>query len=390
MEQEIWDKDQAPLVVHSNLINKAAFRLSVPEIRIILTAITQLSRDGSVSEMGRWHYVTTQDLQDYFEADNASRDIRKAHETLFSRYIIIPDPDVRDGVIKTRWIQAMKFKKGDGRIGILFAEPLIPYLILLKENFTKFPLDDITDLSSEYAIRIYMWLCQFRTTGWVRIDIEELRSILELGSKYKSITLFAQHVLAVACDQINNSKKTSFKNVSYELIKVGRAYKAVRISFDLKETEEQIKKKARLELSHKQLWTFASKLVKNDSVWRKFYTRFHQQGGRENGLDLIGVNNEQISIKKTVDFLSVPENAALALPFLEEVGFNPQKPKIKNRFNKDDGKFSEPLTEEEVAARDERIAKYLKEHPEKLSEMIDGDFLSYIEEIRKNKKFNEG
>ena len=60
----------------------------------------------------------------------------------------------------------------------------------LKKNFTRFELQEFVTLDSKYAKILYRLLKQFRTTGLLRITIEEFRRIMEVPEKYSNRRMY--------------------------------------------------------------------------------------------------------------------------------------------------------------------------------------------------------
>jgi len=98
-----------------------------------------------------------------------------------------------------------------------------------------------------YAIRIYEMCKQFDGTGWLTLEVVELRKRLLLGDKYSRIFDLKKWVLDVAKKQIN---KNTDINISYELRKEGKRYKF--IDFTIKQIEKEQPKLLDVELSDLQ------------------------------------------------------------------------------------------------------------------------------------------
>jgi plasmid replication initiation protein len=73
---------------------------------------------------------------------------------------------------------------------------LKPYLLALKRNFTRYPLNYISQLRSAYSIRLYELLCQYKNIGHRTFDLATLQ--LLLGSNYEFYGNFKDKVLMIA------------------------------------------------------------------------------------------------------------------------------------------------------------------------------------------------
>lgn len=123
-------------------------------------------------------------------------------------------------------------------VTLQFQPQIMPYLIELKKNFTKYALSDVMRLNSKYSIILYKWLCMFynqyehysvkggRRAEQVEayrnpsIKISELRSLTDTINEYKDMSNFTKRVLDNSLKEINDH--TSF-NVTYDKIKKGRS-----------------------------------------------------------------------------------------------------------------------------------------------------------------------
>lgn len=303
--------DESSLVVHSNQITRAAYRLSAVESRIVLTAISKIPHNSKPSD-DALYWCSVRDLVDLgSEVKNAYQQIKEASDTLYERSIVMPYGNA--GFTKFRWVQQVVYEPENARIGLRFSKPLLPYIVEVKEAFTKYRLLDIRGLTSEYAIRLYAMCAQYADTRWMTMTIKELREALELGNKYSVITSFKARVLDMAVAQINESEFTSFK-IKYKLEKTGRSFTDIKFTITPK---SKASKEKTLQLSEKQAFYFASKLLNDQAVWNAFYGV-----ARRSGLDLQGISDGFACAEKTAKWLSDPAHAKLSIEYLKKVGFN--------------------------------------------------------------------
>jgi plasmid replication initiation protein len=300
------------MVVHSNQITRAAYRLSVVESRIILSAISRIPRNVKPSD-DALYWCTSSDLVDLgSDPKSVYKQLREASDLLFDRAITLP---TEEGSRKFRWVQEVFYEPANGRIGLRFSKPMLPFLTEVQSAFTKYKLLDIKGLTSEYAIRLYAMCAQYADTHWMSMTIKDLREALELGSKYSGLTMFKAKVLDSAIKQINESEHTAF-TVKYKLSKTGRTYTDIKFTITPKSKSKASEEKT-LQLSEKQAFYFASKLLDDQSVWNAFYGV-----ARRAGLDLQGMSDGFACAEKTAKWLSDPAHAKLSIEYLKKVGFN--------------------------------------------------------------------
>ena len=88
----------------------------------------------------------------------------------------------------------------------LFSLPaVVPLITRLEEQFSKYDIEQISSLSSAYAVRLYELLICWRTTGKTPVlDLTEFRKrIGVLDTEYQRMDVFKRGVLELALKQIN-------------------------------------------------------------------------------------------------------------------------------------------------------------------------------------------
>ncbi|STZ70244.1 replication protein [Moraxella caprae] len=126
------------------------------------------------------------------------------------------------------------------RVVIWFSPQVIPFLMNLTENFTKYKLSEIAEFSSSYSFRIYEFMMQFQSTGYIKISIKDLRERLQLGDKYPASKDLKLWVIETAVKEIN--EKSPYK-VDYNLIKTGKKFTHLELRFKQKEKPKSLEQK---------------------------------------------------------------------------------------------------------------------------------------------------
>ena len=201
------DQDRQ-LVVKSNHIIEASYRLSVAEQRVILSAISQVRRDKPVTDEVLYS-VTAAELAQLCGTDpkTAYRDLQNAAERLQTRRVsLLLEPDGVTIRSKRRrvtcWVQTVDYIDQEGRIEMRFGKDILPYLTGLQREFTRYALSDVAKMTSAYGIRLYELLVQW-PEGHREVALDDLRRWLQLEDRYPSIKDLKRRVLDPAVEQIN-------------------------------------------------------------------------------------------------------------------------------------------------------------------------------------------
>ena len=244
------------VVCKSNALIEASYRLTLYEQRIILAAITQVRRDGQVTD-DEIYFVSASEIAEAtgVEKDRVYSHLREAIARLFDRRFTIYKLPNSDGPVKRRgrrrgrvcrWIQAMEEDAPAGMVGVRFSKDILPYLSQLSTEYTKYMLRDVGAMTSVYAIRLYELIQQWRSVGKRTVSIEWLREAFELQDKHQAISDLKKIVIKPAVEQINAHTPLY---VEWSQQKTGRRITHFVFRFGLK--EDRIKEQA-AELEQKE------------------------------------------------------------------------------------------------------------------------------------------
>ena len=217
------DQD-SKLVVKSNHIIEASYRLSVAEQRVILSAISQVRRDQPVTDEVLYS-VTAAEIAQLCGTDpkTAYRDLQTAAERLQTRRVtLLLEPDGVTIRSKRRrvtcWVQTVDYIDQEGRIEMRFGKDILPYLTGLQREFTRYALSDVAKMTSAYGIRLYEVLVQW-PEGHRVVEVSDLRRWLQLEDRYPLMADLRRWVIEPAIEQINEHSPLM---VSWSPRKTGR------------------------------------------------------------------------------------------------------------------------------------------------------------------------
>ena len=231
------------LVVKSNRLVEASYRLTLNEQRIILYAISRCREEQRGLFPNEPVVITADAFAKQFpsiDKGHVYHQLKDAMDALYDRSVTLYETDEDTGkeqVSKTRWISKASYVDGAGRIKVVFTSDVIKYVTRLETEFTSYQLEKVGNMTSSYAVRIYELLAQHRDIGNRSLNMAWLRETFQIApDEYKLTTNFIRKVIEVAVDQIN---KHSDLTVSYKPVKTGRAI--TDFAFKIKDKERKAK-----------------------------------------------------------------------------------------------------------------------------------------------------
>ena len=232
---EIKDIQKNNLVVQSNALIEASYRLSLQEKRLILILTSMINKNDEdfktyqfkVKDLAKMFGINDNDF--YSRVEDITRGLRAKELAIRNK--------VENRVLYTGWLSSAHYFNNEGYVKLCFDPNLKPYLLNLKEQFTQYALRNIVKFKSVYTIRIYELLRQyFNTEHKTRIfELKDLKAKLGLvefdknGSvtkeKLKSYADIKRRILTPAQKELKEKSDISFE---FKEIKTGRRVTAVK------------------------------------------------------------------------------------------------------------------------------------------------------------------
>jgi plasmid replication initiation protein len=228
--REIMEINDRSLVIQHNDVVRARYKLSLEEQRLMKVLISMLKDDD---EDGKTYFIRAADIAEVLElkGENVYHTLKQVTARLLKQVLFIK----RDGggELQVSWLSSAEYLKG-GIIELEVSKKLRPYLLQLREHYTKYQLRQIAKLKSSFSIRIYELCKSHQYQGGFTIEVDEIKKRFGLDDKYKLYGDFKRKVLSVAKEEVN--KNTDILIDFFEE-KEGKKVVAIRFSVKLKEFE---------------------------------------------------------------------------------------------------------------------------------------------------------
>ena len=232
------------LVVKTNQLNSALQNLSLPEIRIVQLAIVDARETNTGLSTDKPLRIDALRYAEIFETtrQNGYKRMKEAEETLFNRRFSYIDD--KGKVIKSRWIQQVRYLDDEGAIELVFTLAVVNGISRIngaEDFFTSYLLEQTASMDSIYSVRLYELLVQWRAAKKTPVfELEKFRDQLGISSEeYKAMNDFKKRVLQVGIDEINEKSDIE---VSYEQVKKGRSIAGFKFKVSDKEKPKSSQK----------------------------------------------------------------------------------------------------------------------------------------------------
>jgi len=302
------------LVVKDNALINASYNLDLVEQRLILLAIVEARGSGRGINANDPLEVHAESYVNQFNVarQTAYQALKDACKDLFARQFSYQEINKRGKIenVLSRWVSEIRYIDDEATVKLIFAPAIVPLITRLEEQFTKYELQQISELSSAYAVRLYELLIAWRSTGQTPvIELAEFRQkIGVLDDEYTRMGNFKDRVLNLAIAQVN--EHTDIK-VKCEQHKKGRNISGFSFTFKQKKVVTTNNKSPSptdlfSKLTDKQRHVFANKLSELPDMNK------YSQGTE---------SYAQFAVR-IAEMLQDQNKFEELLPYLKKVGFN--------------------------------------------------------------------
>lgn len=258
---EIEYKKSLSVVQANELIRSKQDDFSLLEIKILRLAVSQIVKNETDFKT---YTCRIGDLAKYLNISEANiyRDIKDTCTRLLKKTIYIEDKSKPKNKGKPNykifhWIDYVEYN--DGKITFRLSESLSPYLLGLERLFTLYNYEEIINLPTSNAVRLYelieslqnMEFHYINPVSYANIPVDKNEFIFEIDwlrkyfnceSKYPNNADFVKRIIDGATIAI---RKNTFMNLTYRTHKDGRNIKYIIFRRDndiSKERIEQLEK----------------------------------------------------------------------------------------------------------------------------------------------------
>ena len=230
------------LIVKDNALMNASYNLDLVEQRLILLAIIEARESGKGINANDPLTVRAESYINQFGVakHTAYQALKDACKDLFARQFSYQESRRKGTItITSRWVSQVGYMNNEATVELVFAPAVVPLITRLEEQFTKYDIEQISGLSSAYAVRLYELLICWRSTGQTPvIELTEFRKrIGVLDTEYKLMAQLKERVLKLAIQQINEHTDITVK---HEQHKAGRTITGFSFTFTQKKQPKDV------------------------------------------------------------------------------------------------------------------------------------------------------
>jgi len=223
----------------SNILTRAAQGLSLAEKRVVACCISKID-SKRVPDMNKplVARISALEFAETFQIDptTAYEELKAAESTLSERWIRYEKPGPKGPKQeKMRWVGRATYSNGEGYIEIAFWHEVVPHLVLLREQFTSYKLSQAAALRSVFSWRLLELIAQFKSTGLLRIDIDEFAHAMDASeSCRKNFKDMRRRIIEPAVKEL--TEKDGYK-IEWDTRKAGR--KVIGLEFRFGNSAQQ-------------------------------------------------------------------------------------------------------------------------------------------------------
>lgn len=219
----------------ANPLVETSFSMPPTELKLLVFVCSLIHEEDDFYTYGFSVEEAAEALGRKFDRDNQGfyNDLIGWSTSILTRLVCLPGfvPEEGDAP-RTRYTTLFDFfdyKQGEGRVEVGLKDWLKPYLLGLKDEFTRIAVRDFARLQSFYGLRLFMLLHQYRKIGRRTFTLAELRFSLGIAThEYPRWSDLSERVIKTAIKDLRNA---DLLDVATVLHKRGRKVHEVEFRF---------------------------------------------------------------------------------------------------------------------------------------------------------------
>lgn len=226
-------------VTMANALIRAGHGLTLAEKRIVIVAVSKLDsrkplRPGEVPRTR----ITATEYSEFAECSlqTAYEALQGAAKNLFERKITFYEAahnrsgkPLKPTRVQMRWVGEAKYQDGEGWVELAWWPALLPHLVGLKRQFTKYQLKQASALRSVYSWKLLELLMRFESTGWAEYTIEDFCESMGATEKQReNFNNIKRRIIEPAVEEL--TQKDNW-DIEWMPIKGGRRVKKLKFTF---------------------------------------------------------------------------------------------------------------------------------------------------------------
>ena len=267
------------LIVKDNALINASYTLDLVEQRLILLAILEARQSNVATNNELTVYAENYINHFGVHKNSAYEALKNACDNLFERRFSYQKLTAKGNIeqVRSRWVQRISYVNNEALVRLKFSDDVIPLITQLEKHFTSYELEQISGLTSAYAVRLYELLIAWRSAGKTPIfglnDFRNKLGILE--NEYSKMINFKTRVLNHSISQINTHTDII---VTYEQHKSGRTITGFSFAFKAKKAKNENKPKPKGETINGVLKADIERLARAGETYEQAAERIKKQG----------------------------------------------------------------------------------------------------------------
>lgn len=214
-EEKIEINKKDLVVKHNALINATNdYKYETNELKLISSLIASINNTYD-KEFKKYE-------DQYFDLKELNFSEEEITNTIYIKKLCVSIMSKAFVINKSIYNWFTKLECEEGIIKYEFHNDLTPFLLDLKEQFTKYHLKDILKLRSSYSIQIFELLMQYKTIKQRKMTLEELRNILNIPNSYRNVDI--RRMLEGVQKDLEKNTSITF---NFEFEKLGKQFNSI-------------------------------------------------------------------------------------------------------------------------------------------------------------------